>query len=179
MKILSPRQRTIVNLLAQKGDVRVEEIEQNLNISKATAYREIQWLSSQGYAAKTPGGLSRMTAAPGNCLQCGRESNPRAAFLAERKDGSQFSACCPHCGLMALTHRTDILSAMTTDFFYGTLLNAAHAWYVLNSRISPCCQPSVLSFASLSDAQGLVQGFGGELANFTDALEKIKTLTQL
>lgn len=179
MKNLSPRQQAILTLLAQQENLSIEEIQTNTHISQATAYREILALTRQGFAAKIPGGLSRVAATPGNCLQCGRKGNPNAAFLLEKKDGHKFSACCPHCGLMALTHRTEILSAMTTDFFYGTLLNAANAWYVLNSSVSPCCQPSVLSFSNRNDAESFVRGFGGEVADFPGALDRIKTLTEL
>jgi DeoR family transcriptional regulator, copper-sensing transcriptional repressor len=179
MKILSPRQQAILKLITQKGDLRVEEIQQEAGISKATAYREVQTLISLGYAAKIPGGLRRIETPSTHCVQCGRESGPRTAFLIKKKDGLQLNACCPHCGLMALTNRTDIHAVMTTDFFYGTLINAAQAWYVIDSSVSLCCQPSVLSFANKKNAERFVLGFGGVAVDFSGAQDTIRILITL
>ena len=179
MKTLSARQRKIINLITQKGDLSVDEVQEALGVSQATAYREIQALIQQGLAAKIPGGVGRIEQDTTRCVHCGRESTPRMAFFIEPKDGARLSACCGHCGLMALANRTDIRSAMTPDFFYGTLLNAANAWYALNSSVCPCCQPSVLSFASQADAERFTASFGGEVADFASAQNKVRTLMQL
>ncbi|MEI6290326.1 MAG: DeoR family transcriptional regulator [Chloroflexota bacterium] len=179
MKNTSSRQQSILNLLLEKKDLTVAEIQQSEGISMATAYREIQSIVMQGLAAKTVGGITRNQKTPGNCFHCGRDGSPRESFIIEKKDGSRANACCPHCGLLAIKERNDINSAMTIDFFYGTLLSASQAWYVINSSIAPCCRPSVLTFADPTDAQRLTQAFGGEVTSFPEALEKIKNLMEL
>ncbi len=176
MKNLSPRQRLIVQLVTQKGDLAVAEICQATGISPATAYREIQELTRLGQVAKIPGGIGRVEQAATRCLHCGREVSPRLAFLIERQDGSQQSACCAHCGLLALA---EVRSAMTTDYLYGTLLNAATSWYVLASAVSPCCRPSVLSFSDRQDAERFAQGFGGEVLDFSTAQVGVRKLMAL
>jgi DeoR/GlpR family transcriptional regulator of sugar metabolism len=174
MTNLTPRQREIIKLVNQKGDLTVEQLRETIDISQATAYREIQDLAQMGLVNNISGGISRVENSPKRCVQCGRENNPRTVFLIEQNDGEKLAACCSHCGLMALAKRTDISTAMTTDFFYGTMLSASQAWYVLDSSVSLCCRPSTLSFSSADDAQRFVQGFGGEMVNFTEAQEKIK-----
>lgn len=58
---------------------------------------------------------------------------------------------------------------MTPDFLYGSLLNAVQAWYVLESSVAPCCQPSVLAFDSKPDAERFAAGFGGQVCDFSTA----------
>lgn len=179
MKNLSPRQREILKIVTQKGDVLIEEIQQTLGISQATAYREMQALTQARLVAKIPGGISLIAASTNGCIQCGQEANPRVIFLIEQKDGTKSAACCAHCGLMAIAKRDDISAAMTVDFFNGMLLNARQAWYVLNSDISLCCSPSVLSFFQHDYAQRFSQSFGGDVVDFASAQRKIKELMTL
>jgi DeoR family transcriptional regulator, copper-sensing transcriptional repressor len=174
MKNVSPRQREILKLVTQKGKLSVEEIQETIGISQATAYREIQELLRMGLATKTSGGISRLENLPSYCVQCGRENNLRTTFLIERKGGEKFVACCSHCGLMALANYSDVCTAMTIDFLYGTLVNVTQAWFVLNSDVSLCCRPSILSFSNSGDAKRFVQGFGGEVMGFAGAQNKIK-----
>lgn len=179
MKNLSPRQKEIIKLVSEKGELSVGDIQKALGISQATAYREIQTLAQLRLLAKIPGGVGRLEHSSTHCVQCGRENNPRSAFLFEQKNGKQFTACCSHCGLMALANRADVSLAMTTDFFYGTMLNARQAWYVLDSDVSLCCRPSILSFSNRTDAERFVKGFNGEVISFTSAQSRIKAMMKL
>ena len=79
MNNLTPRQREILKLVNQKGDLSVEELRQVIDISQATAYREIQDLAQMGLIRKVSGGISRVESSPQRCVQCGRENNPRTA----------------------------------------------------------------------------------------------------
>ena len=124
----TPRQKEILKLISEKENVFARDLQKTLGISQATAYREIQKLVQMGLASKIPGGAGKIETASHHCVQCGVETNSRTAFLIEPKDGKQLIACCAHCGLMALVNLADIKSAMTTDFLYGTMINARHAW---------------------------------------------------
>jgi DeoR/GlpR family transcriptional regulator of sugar metabolism len=177
MQNLSPRQREILMLIQEKDFISVEEIQQITEIAQATAYREIQALVRLGLVNKVPGGISlAKNTASQRCVQCGRENNPRTTFLIEQVGGEQVAACCAHCGLMAVARRSNISMAMTADFFYGTMVNVSHAWYVLNSDLSVCCRPSAVSFSSQEDARRLVVGFGGEVLDFEGAQNKVKEM---
>ena len=179
MKNLSPRQREILKFVTQKGDATIEEIQQAVRISQATAYREAQTLNQAGLVSKIPGGISLIELPSKDCVQCGQESNARVSFRIEDKDGLTATACCAHCGLMALAKRRNVSSAMTTDFIHGTLLNARQAWYVLGSQVSLCCSPSVLSFLQRETAERFSRGFGGDVIDFASAQTKIKEMMAL
>jgi DeoR family transcriptional regulator, copper-sensing transcriptional repressor len=182
MKNLSPRQREILKLVEEKNNISIEDIRQTLGISQATAYREIQDLSQMGLVAKVPGGISQLEQSSTRCVQCRGETNARTTFIIEQKDGKKLSACCSHCGMMALANNSNVSTAMTVDFIYGKMLNVSQAWYVLNSAVVLCCSPSILSFSNREDATRFTQGFGGEVMDFTNAqksLNKMMTLIQL
>jgi DeoR family transcriptional regulator, copper-sensing transcriptional repressor len=182
MKNLSPRQQEILRLVKQKGNLSVEEIRQIIGISQATAYREIQELSQMGLAAKIPGGISKVENSSTRCVQCRGETNARTTFIIELKDGEKLSACCAHCGMMALASNTNVSTAMTIDFIYGKRINVSQAWYVLNSNVSLCCSPSILSFSNRDDAIHFSKGFGGEIMDFANAhncINKMMALIQI
>ena len=90
MKNLSPRQREILKLIDEKKDLSIDEIQQAVGISQATAYREIQELSQMGLVAKIPGGISQIENSPTLCVQCRGETNARTAFIIEQK----MARCC-------------------------------------------------------------------------------------
>lgn len=182
MKNISPRQREILKLVQGRNEVSIEELRQAIGISQATAYREIQELSQMGLVAKIPGGISQIENSPTRCVQCRGETNARTAFIIEQKDGEKLSACCSHCGMMALANNPNVSTAMTVDFVYGKMLNVSQAWYVLNSNVVLCCSPSILSFSNRDDANRFTLGFGGEVMDFTNAqksLNKMMTLIQI
>jgi biotin operon repressor len=179
MKNLSPRQQEILKLIKQKGNLSVDELRKTIGISQATAYREIQELSQMGLAAKTAGGISQNENSPTRCVQCRGETNSRTTFIIEQKNGEKLSACCSHCGMMALTSNSNVSTAMTIDFVYGKMLNVNQAWYVLNSNVVLCCNPSILSFSNRDDAIRFTQGFGGEVMDFVRAKNMISEMMAL
>ena len=179
MKNLSPRQREILMLVQKNNDLSIEVLRQTIGVSQATAYREIQELSQMGLVAKIPGGISQIESSSDRCIQCRGETNTRTAFIIEQKDGKKHSACCAHCGMMALANNSNISTAMTVDFVYGKMLNVSQAWYVLNSAVSLCCNPSLLSFSNHEDATRFTQGFGGEVLDFPNAQKSIKKMMTL
>jgi Fe2+ or Zn2+ uptake regulation protein len=179
MKNLSPRQREILKLVEGKKDLSIEEIQQSIGISQATAYREIQELSQMGLVAKIPGGISQIETSTTSCVQCRGETNARTTFIIEQKDGKKLAACCSHCGMMALASNSNVSTAMTIDFVYGKMLNVSQAWYVLNSNVVLCCSPSILSFSNRDDATRFTQGFGGEVMDFVRAKNRISEMMAL
>jgi DeoR/GlpR family transcriptional regulator of sugar metabolism len=179
MKNLSLRQQEILKLVATQGFLSVEDIQKAIGISQATVYREFQALAQMGLVTKTSGGIGKVEVSSAHCVQCRKEINLRVAFLFELKDGKQASACCPHCGFMALSRRTDIKTAMATDFLHGLRLSARQAFYVVSSDVSLCCHPSVLSFSNRNDASRFAQGFGGDVMDFVDAQNSIQKIMAL
>lgn len=179
MKNLSPRQQKLLNWLTQTGDLSIAEIRARTGVSQATAYREIHALISAGVAQKVPGGITLPESAASLCLHCRRPVNPRLVFHIQASEGSRRTACCAHCGLLALSRLNDTHQAMTADFLYGALLNAAQAWYVLESDVAPCCRPSALAFDAQSDAERFAAAFGGRVYAFSAAQAEITRLMSL
>lgn len=151
----------------------MEEIRALCGVSQATAYREIQALTARGLAEKTPGGITLPAPEADLCLHCRCPVNPRLVFHIHLADGARRSACCAHCGLLALGTLKSSHQVMTTDFLHGSLLNAAQAWYVLESSVSPCCLPSALAFGNPADAERFAAAFGGQVHAFHAALTEL------
>lgn len=179
MKTTSPRAKQILNLLTQKGELTVAEIQQTLQISQATAYREIESLVQAGQACKVRGGLVQKEPSVELCQHCLRPASPRLRFHIEDENAARQIACCAHCGFLIINQTQSIRQATTPDFLYGTLLNAAQAWYVLGSSIAPCCQPSVLAFQTPTDAERFAAGFGGQVCDFHTARTQISHLMRI
>lgn len=183
MYALSNRQHDIYELLQAKRSLQVEEIEAGFAISVATAYRDMNALVTAGLAVKTTGGIRLAQpvdtkASDERCFFCGGSIKKRSMFVVQGPDGSQNKACCPHCGLLALD-QTDAQAAFSSDFLYGRLVNARQAFFLIGSRVSLCCEPSVLCFANEEDALGFQAGFGGEVCDLPQALTRLKDMVHL
>ena len=59
---------------------------------------------------------------------------------------------------------------MTADFLHGHIVSAGQAVYLLESELTVCCVPSVLSFGSRAEAERFEKGFGGRLANLKETM---------
>jgi len=184
MDELTKRQQLLLEQLKTSRALSVEEIQRRFAISTATAYRDFRALVEVGAAVKTQGGIRlAVTQAPAGasaqrCSFCGGELNERSSFIIQGKDGRQLKACCAHCGLMALGNQ-EVAAALTCDFLYGRMVNARQAVFLLESSVSLCCQPSVLSFASASDAERFQAGFGGQVCTLEEALARLRSVMHI
>lgn len=181
--MLTSRQERILEWLKTHGTISIEEIGSQFAVSTATAYRDAQALVKSGLALKTSGGLKLpppvTTSHPeGKCFQCGAPVNERAPFVIQLQDGSQRRACCPHCGLMALSH-PKVTTALASDYLYGRMVNVRQATYLFGSSVDLCCAPSVLCFANEADAQRFQLGFGGQLYRLEQATAQLTMLMAL
>jgi hypothetical protein len=183
MQTLTDRQQSIFEQLQTRKSISIEDIEKDFSVSIATVYRDINLLVEAGLAVKTIGGIKlarpiEQLKPMENCFFCGGTVQNRSAFVIQMEDGSQNRACCPHCGLLALK-RPGAQSAFSNDFLYGKLVNARQAFFVFGSRISLCCEPSVLCFATEEDAYSFQLGFGGEILDLPQALARMQDLIHL
>ena len=105
------------------------------------------------------------------CVACYGLLNLRTQVVLHMTDGSQRRACCPHCGLMAVSRGSEAVSGvLVTDFLYGRIVNGRTATYLAEPTVSVCCTPTVLAFEDLLDAQRFQAGFGGQLLSLDEAL---------
>ncbi len=180
---LTDRQQQLQEWLKVQPSISITEIEARFGVSTPTAYRDARALVDAGLALKTSGGLklaqpNEPAYQEGKCAFCGGMLNERAAFIIQMQDGSQRSACCPHCGLLALS-QPGAASALVNDFLYGRRINVRQAAFLLESIVSLCCEPSVLCFGSRTEALNFQKGFGGRVCNLDEAQARMTELMTL
>jgi DeoR family transcriptional regulator, copper-sensing transcriptional repressor len=183
MPNFSDRQQQLYELLQARQRISTEEIKKQFSISSATASRDIHALVAAGMATKASHGVrlappQETTFLETKCHYCGGTAKERTAFIIQMQDGTQRSACCCHCGLMAL-EQAGAQTALARDYLYGRMVNARQATYILGSRVSLCCEPSVLCFANREEAACFQLGFGGSLHPMDAAISILKSLMSL
>jgi len=183
MAVLTERQTQLLEWLKTRHSAMIEEIEAQFGISSATAYRDSKALVEAGQVLKTNGGIklpppSSKPGKEGKCNFCGAMVEERTMFIIQMEDGSRQQACCPHCGLLAL-QRPGPVSALASEFLYGRMINARQATYLVESMVSPCCEPSVLCFASDDEARRFQLGYGGIICTFNEARTRISNMMSL
>lgn len=186
---LSDRQRRLLDLLRDRGELAVAQIQEQLQVSQPTAYRDIRHLVDAGLADRTTGGLRLPHTAPvagpsSACVQCGAAVPSRTAVIIQLSGAGgvtkgQVTACCPHCGLMALSARPDSVSGLAADFLYGRMVNVRQAAFLVESQVSLCCTPSVLCFSDAEDAVRFQRGFDGRVLDYPQALQAVRRAMQL
>ena len=167
--IPSERRGQILAWLKEDQVLRVDDLAARLDVSNMTVHRDLNALAEMGLVEKVHGGArlpDPHLITTEACTMCGMPIKTRMQFVVTTEDNKTIRACCPHCGLLMVSARQDIATALLRDFIYGRIINVRQAYYVVESRISICCQPSVLAFASEADASDFQKGFGGQVLGF-------------
>lgn len=176
--IANHRQQFILDALASQGSVRIDDLAGALNVSAMTVHRDLDQLASAGRLRKVRGGAlpAQPVEADHVCLACYGPVSPRTQMVLHWVDGSQRRACCPHCGLMAVSRDAEaIASILVTDFLFGRIVNGRTAAFLAEPGISICCTPTVLAFEDAHNAQRFQAGFGGEIFDLDGALAFVRT----
>lgn len=167
------RRQQILTWLNEQGSLSIVELETKLNVSHMTVHRDLEDLAEQGLIRKVRGGAvlvqdnERQRNNQSSCAMCGMRVTERLEFIILPKEDSQLTACCPHCGIMLLADNPSVDSTLARDYLYGRMTNVYQAYYVIASDVRLCCEPTVLCFARLSDAEKFSQGFGGLVMDFS------------
>lgn len=177
--IPADREKAILRFLEDQGSVRIEELSRMFGVSKMTVHRDLDRLARYGRLRKVRGGAVPSQLSPDSrheCITCHATAPRRSQVLIRFSDGSQRRACCPHCGLIALSQTwKQVVSVLVTDFLYGKTMPAQQASYVFSPSISLCCTPTVLAFGSQVDASRFQSGFGGEVMELQIALQHLQS----
>ena len=169
VSIPTERQQRILELLHERKTLKIHELVELLKVSPMTIHRDLNSLARAGLANKVHGGVTRVGRFPANeihldgCALCSKAALARTAFVIHTVSGEQLHACCPHCGLLLLSRQRAGAQALTADFLYGQMIGVGQAVYLVESSVTLCCAPSVLSFASQGDAMRFQKGFGGRV----------------
>jgi DeoR/GlpR family transcriptional regulator of sugar metabolism len=178
--IPAQRQQKILELLQERKTLKIHELVDQFKVSPMTIHRDLRHLNSAGLATKTHGGVTLARGFPthtvhsNSCALCGNPVPTRTALIIHGSSGESIHTCCPHCGLILLARQEGSLIAMTADFLYGQMASVQEAIYLVESTVSTCCTPSVLSFIRQKDAQRFQQGFGGQVMNFDQAQQYVQ-----
>ncbi len=172
------RQNQIIELLTEHGSVQVDDLVNQLNVSKMTVHRDLDALEADGRLRKVHGGAARVEVAHSDeCTFCHGTipSDSRSKVTMHMTDGTHQHACCPHCGLLALPSLGQtVLSVLVTDFLYGRVVNARLASYVVSPALDICCAPTTLAFQAQADAERFQHGFGGQVLNLSQAIDVLR-----
>ena len=164
--LASERRKIILENLEASGRVRVGNLSNSLGVSRMTIHRDLSLLAEKGLLEKVFGGAvavgSEISTRDG-CAMCKRETLERTAVVVQCEDGLQLKACCPHCGIMLLSARTEVVSALATDFLHGRMINVRTATFLVEPDLTVCCTPTVICFQRHDEAVNFQKGFGGEV----------------
>jgi DNA-binding Lrp family transcriptional regulator len=175
------RRQQILNWLEQEGSLSIRELEARLSISHMTVHRDLDKLAKQRLIQKVRSGAilaERQEEQHKICAMCAGRISRRLEFIIMRKGEAQVRACCPHCGILLLSNKVEEESALARDYLYGRMVNVYQAYYVIASDVRLCCVPTVLCFASISDAEKFSVGFSGQVMDFSQALIHLSTSHQ-
>lgn len=178
--IPAQRRATIMSLLAENGSVTIKELEALFHVSHMTVHRDLDMLERIGEVKKVRGGAvpgatgkDRKLVFEKRCDLCGMRVPTRTEVVVLRHENEALSACCAHCGLLLLAEGDDIESALGRDFLYGRMTSLFEASYLIDSEVRPCCMPSTLCFATVDEARRFQQGFGGQVLNLEEAIQRV------
>ena len=172
------RQKQILQRLHDQGTATTEDLVAHFGVSLMTIHRDLDVLVNDGLAVKVHGGVTlpeRLSKASANCQLCHQPIQSRTAFTILAEGDEPLQACCPHCGFLLLPTARDVVAILTKDFLYGHTLNAKQGFYLLDSAVTVCCEPSTLCFATREDGERFQTGFGGTLLTFDEAQAYLMT----
>ncbi len=177
------RKEEILRLLGE-GHTSAKELARYFNVSLMTIYRDLRELEDEGKIIRKHGTIELKKEEPSkekHCSVCGKEVDLRFAFTYLLKGGKKVHTCCAHCGLIAYrtVHKDSVEMALARDFISSNPINAFAGTFVVGSSVSPCCKPSAFVFAERENAEKFAKGFGGEVANFGEAVLRMEELMRM
>jgi len=173
------RRQQLLNWLKEEGALAIAEISRRLHVSEMTVYRDIKPLLEEKVITKTSGGISLapvLNVSSNTCQYCLKEINSRHPVQIITNDLKVEQLCCPHCGLLRFKDiEKDVSQIICRDFLQNSTISAKMAYYLMGTDFNlNCCQPQVLTFESIKQAEQFQKGFGGVVMRFEDAIEEIQ-----
>jgi DeoR family transcriptional regulator, copper-sensing transcriptional repressor len=117
---------------------------------------------------------------PAGCLLCGMYlpgySHVRYTIVDQKE--KKYVTCGVQCGLLLtlnLQKTNEFKSATMTDLLSHKAVPSEKGWYVFKSSLITDMAPGLIGFADKSQAEKFIIGFGGEVFNYQQALDKAAT----
>jgi hypothetical protein len=135
---------------------------------------------------------SRLALGKPVCAICKRPLHPAQMFIAVSKEGREYRACCPRCGLRFVIEN-NATPSKAGDFSTGTLIDAETAHYLEGSDLMQCCTttplrsdaglicevhydrclPSLVAFSKAEDAGKYRDEHGGRVMDLMPAKRSV------
>jgi len=112
-----------------------------------------------------------------NCVLCGMHlvNYSHVKYRVTDSDGKEYVTCGVQCGLILQLNLKDRFQAATmTDLLSHRTIPSEQGWYVYKSSVITDMAPGFIGFADRDRAEQFIKGFGGELVDYQQALEKTK-----
>jgi copper chaperone NosL len=111
-----------------------------------------------------------------SCPYCGmdRAKFAHSRMLINYEDGSAVGTCSLHCAVIDQALKIDRIPAkvLVGDFGSKKLIDAEHAYWVMGGdKMGVMTTRAKWAFENLTDAQKYIQGHGGKLVTFEDAVK--------
>lgn len=122
--------------------------------------------------------LGAMAQHHAQCQLCGMDLNKyqHVRYTVTTIEKLQISTCGVQCGLLLQLNLGDFFdSATATTLFENRAIPVEDAWYVYKSMIITDMSPGFIAFSSKDHARRFVEGFGGRVLSFGQALDTVKT----
>jgi nitrous oxide reductase accessory protein NosL len=129
-----------------------------------------------------------------SCSICQRHINPKAEVIVE-VGGARRRVCCAHCALVDGAQRHQSVRLLeVSDYYSGSKLSPASAWYVEGSRVMACnhdanrvdegkraeqmafdrCSPGTFAFAQRRQAEQFVAENGGVVRSLDELMRSFE-----
>lgn len=111
------------------------------------------------------------------CVLCGMylTDYTHVKYTVTDLSGKKYVTCGVQCGLiLQLNLKKKFQAATMTDLFSHKSIPAEKGWYVYRSSVITDMAPGLIGFRDKTRAEQFIKGFGGELLNYQQALDKAK-----
>jgi len=173
------RRKTIQQMVTAKGSLSARELAELFCVSRMTIHRDFRILEDAGKIKRLHGGAvnvhSRLATTQGLCKACNKPILTHQSYLQLHSDGSRDIFCCAYCGLKAHLQQTSPVIYYATDMISGKILPAEDAYFLIRSSATPCCQTSILTFATETEVITFHSSFGGVLGRLNEAHDFLRT----
>lgn len=174
------RREKILKLASTNGNLSAIELAERFSVSRMTIHRDLKNLESSGLLKRIHGGAvpvlqSQESVTQAICSNCNIPPLPHQRYLHCKADQDTDCYCCACCGLKAQLQHNSSGPFFASDMISGRAVAATDAYFLIRSSATPCCNPSILSFADEAEAATFRSSFGGALARLNETLEFLRT----
>ena len=174
------RRKAILKLATINGNVSTRGLAQRFNVSRMTINRDLRSLEETGTLKPIHGGAipntqPHQTSGQSFCSLCDKPAIPHQSYQLQHPEQARETFCCAYCGLQSQLQNQSSTHYYATDMISGKSLPAQNAFFLIRSSATPCCHPSILTFADEAEVVTFRSAFGGVIGRIAEALDFLRT----